>query len=161
MFNEIDVATGEVKCGKYPMVLKSNAIGSCVVVVAYDKCLKVGGLAHIMLSGVSPEKKYEQRFKYAKDAIEELYFQLKEFGCVEGNIELCMVGGANVLQREGDTIGEDNISSVEKYLGQYNSKLQKKAVGGILRRTVCLKLNEGEVYYTEGDSIQNLLYKFN
>ena len=98
--------------------------------------------------------------KYAKDAIEELVNRLLELGCIESNVEVCLLGGANVLQREGDTIGKDNVDSVEKYLKQYDIKIRKKAVGGILRRTVCLKIQGGEVYYTEGDSMQSLLYTF-
>ena len=84
--------------------MKSAAIGSCVVIAAYDAANKVGALAHVMLPGVSPEKKASQRTRYAADAIEEMVNSMVRLGTGKENIEVCLVGGANVLQREDDTI---------------------------------------------------------
>ena len=51
----LDVKTGEVKAGTGESVLRSIAIGSCVVVAAYDFNRKTGALAHVMLPGTAPE----------------------------------------------------------------------------------------------------------
>ena len=52
-----DVQIGQVKAGTGGVILKSSAIGSCVVVVAYDTARKVGAMAHIMLPGRAPTRK--------------------------------------------------------------------------------------------------------
>ena len=67
----VNVNTGEVKVSKKDVILKSAAIGSCVVIAAYDKKKKVGSLAHIMLPGKAP-KSSEEKTRYAANAIDEL-----------------------------------------------------------------------------------------
>lgn len=160
MINELDVFTGEVKSGVRNTILKSNAIGSCVVVVAFDQKLKAGAIAHIMLPGSAPKKNRVDVLKYCTNAIEELLNQLAQFGCDRSGIETCIVGGANVLQRIGDKIGDDNIESVENYLKQKNIEIKKKAIGGVLRRSAYLNVEQGKLYITEGDSESFLLYDF-
>lgn len=43
----INVFTGEVKAAKENTILKSTAIGSCVVIAAYDAKEMVGALANV------------------------------------------------------------------------------------------------------------------
>ena len=160
MVNEVDVFTSEVKSGMRNTILKSNAIGSCVVVVAFDQKLKAGAIAHIMLPGSAPKKNRANILKYCDNAIEELLNQLTLLGCDRSGIETCIVGGANVLRRIGDKIGDDNIESVENYLARKNIKIKEKAIGGVLRRSVYLNVEQGKLYITEGDSESFLLYDF-
>ncbi len=160
MVNELDIFTGEVKSGTHNSVLKTNAIGSCVVVVAFDKNLKNGAIAHIMLPKSAPKKSGVGVLKYCDNAIEELLNQLAQLGSNTSLVETCIVGGANVLQRIGDKIGDNNIKSVENYLNQKNIAIRKKALGGILRRSAYLNVEQGKVYITEGDSKPLLLYDF-
>jgi chemotaxis protein CheD len=61
--------TGEVKSGNQDTVIKSGAIGSCVVITAYDKKNQLGSMAHVMLPGKAPKKKDIQKTKYAENAI--------------------------------------------------------------------------------------------
>ncbi len=93
----VDVYTGEVKAGKEDMLLKSNAIGSCIVIAAYDSIQKVGALAHIMLPGVAPLGKHLQPTRYASNAIEEMIKQMTHLGANIKRTETCLVGGGNVL----------------------------------------------------------------
>ncbi len=94
----INVFTGEVKAAKENAVLKSAAIGSCVVIAAYDAKEMVGALAHVMLPGASLEKRTSPRTRYAVDAIVEMTGMMTRLGTDRENIEVCMVGGADVLQ---------------------------------------------------------------
>ena len=74
-------------------------------------------------------------------------------------IEVCLVGGGNVLERENDTICQDNITSIVELLDEKQIKIRAKAVGGIDRRSVSLNVENGSLYYTEGNAKEKLLWK--
>jgi len=155
----IDVNTGEVEAGGRGTILRSNAIASCVVVAAYDPAKKVGALAHVMVPGAAPGGKGFQRTRYAADAIEEMMSRMTELGVNKEDIEVCLVGGGNVLKKEDDTICRANIASVVDILDKKRVKIRAKTLGGTERRTVSLDVDEGSVHYTVGDGKRKLLWK--
>ena len=152
--------TGEVKAGNKDTILKSSAIGSCIVITAYDKHSQTGALAHIMLPGNAPENRDLQKNRYASDAINELINILKLNGANENNIEVFLAGGANILKRKDDNIGQDIIVSVEELLAKRKIKIKAKSLGGTMRRSVSLDVEYGKVYYSVGDGAEKLLWKF-
>ena len=160
MKKTINVSTGEVKAAKKTTILKSAAIGSCVVIAAYNAANKTGALAHIMLPGASPEKSISPRTRYAADAIKEMIALMTQLGTDRKNIEVCLVGGANVLKREYDTIGQNNIDSVTELLTKQNIEIKAKSVGGFDRMSVTLDVENGNVYHSIGDGIDKLLWDF-
>ena len=95
------MSTGCLSAGSKEGVLTSSPLGSCVAVVAYDVTTKIGGLAHIMLPGKSAKGNNN---KYAENAITNLLDKFKNLGVPKTNIEICLVGGANVLRKESDNI---------------------------------------------------------
>jgi len=155
----LDVDTGEVKTGLKDTVLKSNAIGSCVVIVAYDATKQAGALAHVMVPGAAPERLKSHHTRFAKDAIEEIINRMTQLGAKKERMKISLIGGANVLKRENDTIGLENLSYIEKLLTENGLEISGKAVGGTLRRTVKFDIEKGVVYYTEGDSHEMLLWE--
>jgi chemotaxis protein CheD len=154
------VTTGEVHSGGIETILNSGAIGSCIVITAFDSQVKVGAMAHVMLPGKSPQNSNSVSTRYAADAVEELLNQLFKQGAKKENIEICLVGGANVLKRENDSIGKDNIASVEKLLKELNLKVCTKSIGGTERRTTLFYIEPGSVYFTQGGSKEKLLWKY-
>lgn len=155
----IDVHTGGVKAAKEGTILKSTAIGSCVVIAAYEASKKAGALAHVMLPGVSPEKKASQGTRYAADAIKEMLTIMTRMGTDKENIEVCLVGAGNVLKREDDTICQAIIDSVVELLIEKSITICAKAVGGTKRKSVSLNVEKGAFYYTEGDGAGKLLWE--
>ncbi|MDD5438901.1 MAG: chemotaxis protein CheD [Candidatus Omnitrophica bacterium] len=153
----IDVDTGEVKAGKGTVTLRSRTIGSCVVVAGYCVKEKIGALAHVMVPGKSPHASGST--KYAIDAIDELLSLLALRGARAKNIEVCLVGGANVLKSKDDTICKNNIDSVIKYLNEKKITIRVTALGGTERRSVSFNIASGDICYTEGDSSEKLLWK--
>lgn len=151
------VNTGVVSSGGIETILNSGAIGSCVVITAFDPLKHVGAMAHVMLPGRSLFKN-ELHTRYAANAIEEMLGQLKKLGIEKENIEICLIGGANVLKRENDTIAIDNINSVEKLLDEKGVKVCARSIGGFERRTVLFDIEKGCIYYTVGDSKQQILW---
>ena len=157
MGNVIFVSTGEVKVCDVNHHLKSTAIGSCIVVTAWDSFQKIGGMAHVMLPGIAPVGKKEHATRYAANAIDKLLDQLSQLGTKKENLEVCIVGGGNVLKRANDTICENNVRSVEEILRHKAFSIKALSVGGTLRRSAFLNVSSGFVYYTEGDSGERLL----
>ncbi len=161
MLQEIFYAqTGEIIDGNTNAILRTSAIGSCIVVVAYSKLKKTGVMAHIMLPGKAPNKKDIERFKYANNAIDEVITRMRIFDAPEEDNEFCLVGGGNVLRRENDTIAQKNIDSVLEYFEKRNLKIVAKSLGGMERRSVSLDLATGKVVYTIGDSSEKKLYDY-
>jgi len=154
----IYVLTGEVKIGAEGEVLKSSAIGSCIVVSVYNIKLKKGGLAHIMLPGKAPETTNYPKTRYAIDAIHDLISKMNLTVAESKNIEVCLVGGGNVLKKENDSIAYNNIESVLEILQEKNIKIIAKSVGGIDRRSITLNNETGCVKYTIGDGAEMLLW---
>jgi chemotaxis protein CheD len=156
----INVLTGELKASNENIIFKSSAIGSCVVIAGYDKKLMVGAMAHIMLPGISPEKSKSPRTRYAFNAIEDMIERMISLGADRENIEVCVVGGSNVLNREDDTICQLNINSVLKILNEKNIKIKAKSVGGTVRRGVLFDTKTGNVYHSIGSENDELLSCF-
>lgn len=153
------VNTGEVRTGGRETILNSGAIGSCVVIAAFDTLMHVGAMAHVMLPGRSPIKNELQTTRYAVNAIEEMLCQLKKFGIEQENIKISLVGGGNVLKRENDTIGADNLDAIEQILQEKQIEVIARSVGGFERRTVLFDIEKGCIYYTVGNSKQQILWQ--
>lgn len=141
------------------VILQSKAIGSCLAIVAYDAVKNVGALAHIMLPGRSPGKKTIEKTKYAADAIDAIVSKMASMGSKKGDIEVALVGGGNVLNREDDTICNANIESTLELLAKKGLKVRAHAVGGTVRRSVSLDVERGIVSYTEGNGGEKELWR--
>ena len=154
------VATGCLATGSLKGIIRTSPLGSCVAVIAYDKTSKTGGIAHIMLPGKSPTKNKTEENKYAENAIENLLDALKSLGSKKANIEICLVGGANVLKKENDTIADNLIFSIFEILEQKKLRIKKTSLSGYERRTAKLTLDTGCVTFTLGDNFEAELYHF-
>jgi len=153
------VNTGEVRSGGSDTTLNSGAIGSCVVITAFASEKQIGAMAHVMLPGISPHRNQLYVTRYAANAIEEMLNQLTMHEVNKENIEICLIGGANVLKRKNDHIGKDNLDSVKKLLSEKQLEIKAISIGGFERRTVLFDIEKGCIYYTVGDSKQKILWQ--
>jgi len=153
-----DFGVGKVMVTREKIVLRASALGSCIGVAAYDAGKRIGGMAHVMLPGSAPDKAVEKT-RYAANAIDEMARQMIEMGSKPGDINVCLVGGGNVLERDDDTICESNMESVRKILKNKEMEVKESVLGGTQRRSVSVDVEKGEVWYTEGDGEKKLLWK--
>ena len=151
----IDVDIGKIVVSSRAVILRVLALGSCVAVMLYDRHKKIGGLAHIMLSGRSPRQDYEDRTKYVEDAIDILLDTVKKLGAGLEDLEINLVGGADML-REGN-ISKEIVGSTLCYLEKLGVRLENKITGGTQRRSVSLDIESGKIFYSEGDSMMKEL----
>ena len=154
------VATGCLATGSQNGTIYTSPLGSCVAVIAYDKTSKTGGIAHTMLPGKSSKKDKTEENKYAKNAIENLLDELDSLGSNKANIEICLVGGANVLREENNTIANNLIFSIFEILEREKLRIKKTSLGGYERRTAKLTLHSGRVTFTLGDKSEEELFNF-
>ncbi len=154
----IYVSTGEVKVAAGEAILRAVAIGSCIVVAALDSKKRIGAMAHVMLPGKAP-RQFLEKTKYAFDAIEKMLGQMLEAGSNPNDIEVCLVGAGNVLEKENDTICDANIESVTGILKEKNIPVKASVLGGTERKGVILDTETGIISYTEGDGSKKLLWK--
>ncbi|MBC8490483.1 MAG: chemotaxis protein CheD [Bacteroidetes bacterium] len=154
------VATGQLATGSKNGMISTSPLGSCVAVIAYDIASKIGGIAHVMLPSKSSTEDKAEENKYAENAIENLLDELKKSGSNKANIEICLVGGANVLRKENDTIANNLILSVFEITEQKKLTVKETSLGGYERRSATLNLSSGLVSFTVGDSIEKKLWEF-
>lgn len=153
------VNTGDVSSGGIETILNSGAIGSCVVVTAFDSIKNMGAMAHILLPEWSPSKDHVNATKYAANALNKLLSKMISPDDKTRHLEFCLIGGANVLKHENDSIGKNNLSSVKKLLSDKHIEVKAESIGGFERRTVIFDIGMGCIYYTVGDSKQKILWQ--
>ena len=156
--NVIDVATGEIKFTDKEHILASHAIGSCIVVTVYDPQKQSGAMAHIMLPGKAPATKTHDKFKYAHDAINEIMNTMDDGSGRSDHLQVCLVGGGNVLRKTDDSICRHNINSVKQIIKSKNIAVKAESLGGEQRRTMKLIVESGKVFFSVGGAAEKILF---
>ena len=154
----IKVDMADLKISSAPNILKSSGIGSCIVITIYDVEKRIGGLAHVMLPDSTPEG-IAPTTKYAVNAIEQMLNQMAGRGTNVRDLEACLVGAGNVLQKTDDTICDNNIGSITAILSQKNIPIRASALGGIRRKSIFLDIETGIVTYSEGNGSERPLWQ--
>ncbi|MBI4955063.1 MAG: hypothetical protein HY908_23780 [Myxococcales bacterium] len=124
-------------------------LGSCVAVCVFDRALRIGGLAHVMLPR-SPEGANEPA-KYADTAVAALCADLGRAGARLQRLEARLAGGCNTLfaNEEGLwRIPADNARVARSALGAAGIELASEDTGGRVARKVCLDLASLELTVT-------------
>jgi chemotaxis protein CheD len=130
------------------LTLSTNALGSCVAVVAYDPVSKASGLLHLMLpeSAISPAKAAAQPAMFADTGLPMLFRALEGLKANRGSLRLFVAGGASVLCDSGVfKIGERNVKTTFNWLAHHGYSVRASAVGGVVNRTVHLEIATGNL----------------
>lgn len=78
----------------------------------------------------------------------------------KSKIEICLAGGANVLQKQNDTIAKENVNSVINTIRKMNLTLCASSLGGYERRSISINIQTGMVCCTIGNGPIQPLWKF-
>ena len=154
----VDVSTGEIAVRKGLYILRAMAIGSCIVVAAFDSKTQNAGMAHIMLPGYAPQLS-PGKSKYAADGIGFMLSQMTQSGSILTDIDFCLVGAGNVLRKDDDTICNDNMNSVISIMREKCIRAKASVLGGFKRKSVFLDTQTGRFSYTEGDEQEKPLWQ--
>ena len=145
-FNLIHVGIAEMEISNGENILRT-ILGSCIGICLYDKSMKLGGLAHIMLpSGNSTDA---LAGKYADTALPLLVRRMEEAGSNIRKIKAKIAGGAKMFNLPDNSmiasIGMSNSNKVEKLLSEMGIELLAKDVGGNYSRIINFHLLNGDV----------------
>lgn len=129
-----NVGIGESKTGNTQ--ISSIGLGSCVAFILYDRKLKTGGLAHVML----PESngRSERPGKFADTAVPHLLLEMEKRGSSKRNLSAYLVGGASMFQQfKGNLdIGKRNVCALKKILDELHIHIESEDTGGTSGRSV-------------------------
>lgn len=140
--SEIKVIRGEGH------VLTTLGLGSCVGICAYDACVKVAGMAHVVLPD-SPNGSEEAPGKFANTAIPALVDEMRRQGALLSRIQVAIAGGAQIFAFGSPSprldIGSRNIAAVLASLKHHRLLLIASDVGGTAGRTLHFFTVDGRV----------------
>jgi len=142
----IVVGMADLKVAKNPDILTTLGLGSCVGITLYDKALKNGGMAHVMLPSY---KGFEGQkiAKFADSGIIELVNQLARLGSARASLIAKIAGGAHMFGRTQNNdmlkIGERNAAASLAILKQLGIHVAANDTGGTYGRTIELNMENG------------------
>ena len=137
MGRKINVTMGEIEYGGEGDVLCAYGIGSCVVVVLYDRESYRAGMLHAILPE-KPDRKPKSA-RYVDSGVEEIFVKLAEMGASIRNIEAKLYGGATMFetqQAESGGIGQRNIKTAREILERKGITVAGEDTGGSHGRTI-------------------------
>jgi chemotaxis protein CheD len=147
----VSVAIGQWVVAAAPIRIRT-LLGSCVGVVLYDRVMKIGGLAHIVL----PEARgaVDHPGKYADTAIPGMItdFGWRLGGNARSRLVAKLVGGARMFQvssardtNSGLNIGQRNQEAIERILAELSIPILARDLGGEAGRRMTLDTASGMI----------------
>lgn len=128
-------------------------VGSCVVVILYDKTARVGGLAHILLPDPGAAPGRQPPWRFATTAIPALLAELEAAGADRRRITARLVGGARMLRDpmapDRLFVGERNVDAARAVLARQGIEIVGEDVGGDGGRSLRFHLEDGGVRITQ------------
>ena len=160
MSKHIEIHIAELYAGNEECVITTGGVGSCVVIVLYDRLARVGGMAHAIL----PRKRIDDTSssyhrdevgrvfaKYVDQAVEMLIDEIRVIGGNPQHLVAKLVGGAHMfVLLEGDKhgIGWENTESARETLAHFGIAVETEVVGGTVGRNVRFDCSTGIVEIT-------------
>lgn len=138
---ESNVGIGEYKTGNTH--ISSIGLGSCVALILYDRKLKTGGMAHVMLPDSNGRS--ERPGKFADTAVPHLIDEMEKRGSSKRNLSAFLVGGASMFRQfTGNLdIGKRNVIALKKCLEEHRISIESEDVGGTSGRSVLFYPEDG------------------
>jgi chemotaxis protein CheD len=150
MSDLLNVGMADFKVCKSPHRLTTLGLGSCVGIVLYDPVTKISGLAHIMLPDSTQIKNNSNRAKFADTAINDMLEEMIGLGANVHRIISKLAGGAQMFAFNTTSdlmrIGDRNVQSSKKILGELNIKIIAQDTGENYGRTIEFFSENGDLF---------------
>ncbi|HEX7379299.1 MAG TPA: chemotaxis protein CheD [Pirellulales bacterium] len=136
---------GEIAVARSSGALRT-LLGSCLGLALYDRKLKIGALAHIVL----PDSlgRDEHPGKFADSAVPHMIHRMRELADNHPlRLQAKLAGGANMFATTSaaNTVGAQNVSAVERILDECRIPVVGRHCGGEQGRKMTLDLATGAV----------------
>ncbi len=128
--------------------LATYSLGSCLGISIYDPVVRAGGLLHVMLpdSTIDPTKAAAQPAMFMDTGLPALFRSAYEFQAQKYRLIICVAGGAQIMDSSGFfNIGKRNYEALSKVFQAHGLRIHAEQVGGLVSRSMYLKLATGEV----------------
>lgn len=136
----IKVGMADLKIARYPKLLTTLGLGSCVGIALYDISIQLIGLAHIMLPNSKQIKNNGNRAKFADTAIELLLEEMLKARGNKDRIVAKIAGGAQMFSFGGNSdvmkIGFRNVIATKEILEEFKIPIIAEDTGGNYGRTI-------------------------
>jgi chemotaxis protein CheD len=151
---DVYLKPGEIYISDKPAVVKT-VLGSCISVTMFNARLRIGAICHGLLPECNEMNGCNcaciEGFRYVDCSIRRMLEELHSLGIVNDEIEIKMFGGADMFKTIGDktraiNVGEKNIRTALKVLGESNLRLAASDTGGSKGRQIVFIPNTGEVF---------------
>ena len=147
----VNVGIAQVMLGDKTNILRT-ILGSCVGICIYEKVIKIGGLAHILLPEDST--KSNNREKFADTAVPYMVDLLIKQGGKMPNMTAKIAGGASMFNFAASfalgNIGDKNVEMTLKMLQKFNIPVLEQDVGGNVGRVIDFNLSDGSLKVKAG-----------
>jgi len=154
----VDINVGEMAVGEADACIRTNGVGSCMVICIRDEHKKVGGMAHSMLPTRNKSSKIRKELvvidnytsvgKYVDEAIERLVEEIEYLGGKKERMIAKLVGGSRMFKFLNDSdggIGSQNIEMAKKKLAELQIPIDGEDVGGTVGRMAEFNVGNGVV----------------
>lgn len=157
----IKVGMADLCTAKYPDILTTLGLGSCVGIALYDSELKIGGLAHIMLPDSTQIKNNSNEAKFADTAVMALVKQMEQEGAQRHRLIAKIAGGAHMFEFKNTNsmmrIGTRNVAAVINILNKVHIPIIAQDTGKNYGRTIELHTSTGVLRVkTVGQGVQEI-----
>jgi len=129
--------------------LVTLGLGSCVAIMLYDREVKAGAMAHVLLPSRSLARDASNPAKFPETAVPLLLQRLSQLGADPRRIVAKLAGGAsmfaNIMTPGSIQMGERNIVASRNALRTAAVPITAEAVGGEGGRSVRFHLADGRV----------------
>jgi chemotaxis protein CheD len=143
---KIFLKPGEICISREPAVV-STILGSCIAITMFNERLKIGGICHALL----PEKRSpgsDDESRYVDSSITYMLKQLEAMGIKRHEVEIKLLGGADVLDIMDETrpsVGRQNIEKALEMMSTERLTLAFSDVGGKRGRNIRFYTHTGAV----------------
>jgi len=148
--SQVLVGMAEIHVLKGQGVFSCLGLGSCIGLAGYDPVNKVGGMVHVMLPEVFPDRPNDKPGKFADSGVPLLLSMLEKAGAVKSRMKWAMGGGAQVFKFGDATvnrldIGNRNTIAVLAQVQKLGLKVIAQDTGGNNGRTITFDVETGLV----------------
>ena len=125
----------------------STILGSCIAVTMFSDRLKVGGICHALLPRNTTADGLNG-FRYVDSSIAYMLKQFDHMGVDRHEMDVKLLGGANVLNNREDgraSVGQRNIDTALEIMKNENIRLSVSDIGGKQGRKIHFFTHTGKV----------------
>ena len=147
----IKVGMADLNVCKAPEALTTLGLGSCIGACIYDPVNKIAGMVHYMFPDSTRIINTQNIAKFGDTGIAETVRRMEEMGAKRHNMIAKIAGGAKMFAIRAESnlsnlnVGDNNIESAKKHLGELGIRIIAEDTGLNYGRTIEFYAEDGSL----------------